>query len=180
MKAKKRIGLIISLVLIVTLLGIVVKNEFANDKTFNALIKKEDGTEQIAYETKLVSLDESETSMEDYKGKILVLNFWVSWCGPCIDEMPELNKFYKKQPKNVEFLAINMTSDEKSANTVEKFRRQYNIKFPIFIDEKGLLQKSFEIISYPTTIIVDSDGVVRYRIQGAVNRDELNEMTSKL
>ena len=73
-----------------------------------------------------------------------------------------------------------MTSDEKSANTVEKFRRQYNIKFPIFIDEKGLLQKSFEIISYPTTIIVDSDGVVRYRIQGAVNRDELNEMTSKL
>ena len=68
MKAEKKIGLIISLVLIVTLLGIVVKNEFANDKTFNALIKKEDGTEQIAYETKLVSLDESETSMEDYKG----------------------------------------------------------------------------------------------------------------
>ncbi|KOS67850.1 hypothetical protein AEA09_04290 [Lysinibacillus contaminans] len=180
MKAKKRIGLIISLVLIVTLIGIVVKNEFANDQTFNALIKTEDGTEQIAYETKLVRLDKSETIMEDYKGKILVLNFWTSWCGYCINEVPELNKFYKKLPKNVEFLAINMTSDEKSAKSAEKFRKQYNIKFPIFLDEKGLIQKSFGIISYPTTLIIDSDGVVQYRIQGEVNRDQLNDLVSQL
>ncbi|MFJ7737783.1 TlpA family protein disulfide reductase [Lysinibacillus sp. NPDC097287] len=180
MTAKKKMGLIISLVLIVTLIGIVVKNEFANDQTFNALIKKEDGTEQIAYETKLVRFDKSETTLEDYKGKILVLNFWASWCGPCINEAPDLNEFYKKKPKNVEFLAINMTSKEKGVESVEKFADQYNIKFPIFLDEKGLLLKSFEIMGYPTTIIIDTDGVVQYRVQGEVNQDELNELVSQL
>lgn len=180
MKVKKKISLITSLVLVVTLIGIVVKNEFANDETFNALIKSEDGTEQLAYETTLVSLDKSEISMEDYKDKILVLNFWASWCGPCINEAPELNKFYKKKPENVEFLTINMTSDEKSAKSAEKFRKQYNTEFPIFLDEKGLLQKSFEIMAYPTTIIIDADGDVQYRIQGEVNRDQLNELVSQL
>ena len=180
MAAKKKIGLIISLVLIVTLIGIVVKNEFADDETITALIKKEDGTEQIVYETKLVGLDHSETTLEDYKDKILVLNFWASWCGPCINEAPDLNEFYKKKLKNVEFLAINMTSKEKGIESVEKFADQYHIKFPIFLDEQGLLLKSFEIMGYPTTIIIDADGVVQYRIQGEVNQDQLNELVSQL
>ncbi|MFJ7950141.1 TlpA family protein disulfide reductase [Lysinibacillus sp. NPDC096418] len=180
MKVNKKISLIISLVLIITLIGIVVKNGFTNNQTINALIKNEDGTERIAYETKLIGLDHSETTLKDYKGKILVLNFWASWCGPCIDEAPDLNKFYKKKPKNVEFLTVNMTSKEKGVESVEKFADQYNIKFPIFLDKKGTLQKSFEIIGYPTTLIIDSDGIVQYRIQGEINREQLNTLVSKL
>lgn len=177
---KKKIGFIITLVLIITLIGIAVKNEFAKDGKFNVLIKKEDGTEQIVYETILVGLDKSETTLENYKDKILILNFWASWCGPCQNEAPDLNKFYEGKSENIEFVAINMTSKEKGVESVKKFRDQYNIKFPIFLDEKGSLQKSFEIINYPTTLIIDSYGVVRHRIKGEINYEQLNEMVSKL
>lgn len=180
MISKNKRSIIILLVLIITLIGIVVKNEFAKDKTFNVLIKKEDGTQQLVYETKLIGLDKSETSLENYKNNVLVLNFWTSWCGNCINEIPELNKFYKKQPENVEFLAINMTADEKNAKSAVKFRKQYDIKFPIFLDETGFLQESFEILAFPTTLIIDSSGVVRHRIQGEVTQEQLNEMISKL
>ena len=177
---KNKISLIILLALVITLVGIVVKNAFTKDETFAALTKKEDGTELIAYETKLVGLDKSETTLENYKDKVLVLNFWTSWCTYCINEVPELNNFYKKQPENIEFLAINMTADEKNAKSAENFRKQYDIKFPIFLDETGFLQESFEIIAFPTTLIIDSSGVVRHRIQGEVTQDQLNEMISKL
>lgn len=179
MVSKNKRSIIILLVLIITLIGVVIKNEFAKDKTF-ALIKKEDGTQQLVYETKLIGLDKSETSLENYKGNVVVLNFWTSWCGYCINEVPELNKFYKKQPENVEFLAINMTADEKNAKSAVNFRKQYDIKFPIFLDETGFLQESFEILAYPTTLIIDSSGVVRHRIQGEVTKEQLNEMISKL
>lgn len=180
MVSKNKRSIIILLVLSITLIGAIVKNEFAKDKTFNVLIKTEDGKEQLVYDTKLIGLDKSETSLENYKNKVLVLNFWTSWCNYCINEIPELNKFYKKQPENVEFLAINMTDDEKNAKSAEKFRKQYDVKFPIFLDETGLLKDSFEITAFPTTLIIDSSGIVRHRIQGEVTQDQLNEMISKL
>lgn len=180
MVSKNKRSIIILLVLIITLIGIVVKNEFAKDERFNVLFKKEDGTEQLVYETKLIGLDKSETSLENHKNKVIILNFWTSWCSYCINEVPELNNFYKKQPENVAFLAINMTDDEKNAKSAEKFKKQYDIKFPIFLDETGFLQESFKITSFPTTLIIDSSGVVRHRIQGEVTQVQLNEMISNL
>ena len=180
MISKNKISSIILFAIVITLVGIVVKNVYTKDETFAAMTKKEDGTELIVYETKLVGLDKSVKTLENFKDNVLVLNFWTSWCTYCINEVPELNSFYKKQPKNVEFLTINMTADEKNAKSAEKFKKQYDIKFPIFLDETGFLQESFEIIAFPTTLIIDSSGVVRHRIQGEVTQDQLNEMISKL
>lgn len=178
--AKNKISSLILLALVITVIAVVAKNAFTEDETFAALTKKEDGTEQLVYETKLVGLDQSETTLENYKDNVLVLNFWASWCTYCIHEVPELNNFYNKQPKNVEFLTINMTADEKNAQSAETFKEQYNVEFPIFLDETGFLQESFEIIAFPTTLIIDSSGVVRHRIQGEVTQDQLNEMIAKL
>ncbi|WP_341301355.1 TlpA disulfide reductase family protein [Lysinibacillus sp. FSL H8-0500] len=177
MISKNKRGLIILLLLSIVLIGSVVKNEFAKD---GALIQKDDGTEQLVYETKLVALDKTETSLENHKNKVIVLNFWTTWCNYCKNEIPELNKFYNKQSGNVEFLAINMTADEKNIKSTEKFRKQYDVKFPIFLDESGFLQKSFKILAFPTTLIIDSSGIVRHRIQGEVTQEQLNQMISKL
>ena len=166
--------------LVITIIGVVAKNAFTKDETLAALTKKEDGTEQLVYETKLVSLDQSETTLENYKDNVLVLNFWTSWCTYCIHEVPELNNFYNKQSENVAFLTINMTDDEKNAQSAEKFKEQYDVEFPIFLDETGFLQESFEIVAFPTTLIIDSSGVVRHRIQGEVTQDQLDEMIEKL
>ena len=178
--AKNKISSLILFTLIITIIAVVAKNAFTKDETFAALTKKEDGTELIAYETKLVSLDQSETTLENYKDNVLVLNFWTSWCTYCIHEVPELNNFYNKQPEDVAFLTINMTADEKNAQSAEKFKEQYDIEFPIFLDETGFLQESFEIIAFPTTLIIDSSGVVRHRIQGEVTQEQLDEMIAKL
>ena len=73
-----------------------------------------------------------------------------------------------------------MTAEEKNAQSAETFKEQYDVEFPIFLDETGFLQESFEIMAFPTTLIIDSSGVVRHRIQGEVTQDQLNEMIAKL
>lgn len=100
----------------------------------------EDGTKQINYETALTKLDQSSTTFEAYKGKILIVNFWASWCGPCQQEAPELEAFYQQKSKDVELLAINATAYDSYAKATA-FKDTYDLSFPIFLDEEGYYRK---------------------------------------
>lgn len=114
----------------------------------------------------LNTIDNRTIRLSDYKEKsAVVLNFWASWCPPCEDEMPHFSKL-EKEYEQVTFLMINLTSQEKSKATVEKFLKDNNYSFTnVLLDEFGELSSKYEIYSIPVTIFIDKQGnIINKRI----------------
>lgn len=118
---------------------------------------------------KLTKLDGSTLEMNSLRGKVIVMNFWATWCGPCITEMPLFEKtmLKYKDDKEVVFLAI--TTDE-DRDLVPPFLKQYKFNLPIAYAE--YLNDLFSVSSIPTTIILDRQGQIAYRQAGFNPRDD--------
>jgi len=95
---------------------------------------------------------------ENIGGKVIILNFFATWCGPCKMEMPELNRFYEAN-KSAPFVMIGINADE-SEEKVREFVREFDVKFPVGIDEHERTQKLYNVKSYPTTLVIGADGRV--------------------
>lgn len=120
----------------------------------------------------LVTLEGEEVTLEDFRGKKILLNFWATWCPPCKEEMPymqELFEDYKKDDFVV--LAVNVTITEKNRDDVDKFITEHELSFPILMDESGKVARQYEVLSYPTSYFIDSDGVIRAKIVGGVSKE---------
>ncbi|MFF2483118.1 TlpA family protein disulfide reductase [Paenibacillus sp. NPDC058071] len=124
---------------------------------------------QLAPDFKLTTLDGKETSLSEWRGKPVFINFWASWCPPCRAEMPHMEKLHVKYGDQAVILSVNMTATEKSSQNVEEFAEKYGLTFPIALDEAGSVMERYRIRSYPTTFVVDADGIVRDRVLGAVD-----------
>ena len=103
-------------------------------------------------------------------GKIAVLNFWATWCPPCRYEMPELETFAVKHGDTIVFAAINL---QEPAEKVKQYLEQNKYTMPVLLDKDGTAAAGFSIRAIPTTIVLDQNGVIRYRKSGAVTADEL-------
>jgi thiol-disulfide isomerase/thioredoxin len=110
----------------------------------------------------LETVDGRKVSLSDFKGKIVLLNFWATWCGPCIKEIPDLKRLYGKyKEKGFEILAI--SGDVKAdRQQVIDFAKQREMNFTVLFGEETL--KLYSISGLPTNIFVDRDGIVRYRL----------------
>ncbi|WP_409973648.1 TlpA disulfide reductase family protein [Bacillus sp. Bva_UNVM-123] len=129
----------------------------------------------------LIDLDGNPIKLSDFKGTPVFLNFWASWCGPCKAEMPHMEKLYaEKKDGDFEILAVNVTTSEKNISHVEKFVADYGLTFPIPLDEKGSVAHQYEIIGYPTSFFIDSDGVIRSKALGPLNEEEMKQRIKRL
>lgn len=128
----------------------------------------------IAADFTLTSLEGETVRLSDYRGKKVLLNFWATWCPPCKAEMPHVQKFYEdEQQRDVVVLGVNLTDTEKSADKVGQFVRARELTFPIVLDEAGLASDLYRVRAYPTSIVIDSQGVIRGKMQGAMSYDSL-------
>lgn len=100
---------------------------------------------------------------KDLAGKVVVLNLWASWCGPCRMELPDFQKFYDKHSKDGT-LSIWAVDAEESPARVQKFLNDKSYTFPILMDPKAFAR--FGIDGIPTTLIADASGAVRFQISG--------------
>lgn len=130
--------------------------------------------EKIAVPDFEMTLINGETvSLSDYRGKKVLLNFWATWCGPCVGEMPAFQRLWDDYPDDVAILAINCGED---AATVEQFASDNNYTFPIILDEDGTLQAMFGgITSIPATLVLDGEGYVMTGGTGAADADTMYE-----
>ncbi len=114
----------------------------------------------------------NEIKLSDFEGKPIVLNFWTSWCGYCVMEMPYFNKAYHDYPQ-VQFLMVNVACDP--GETMEKAQAlisENGYDFPVVYDMTGETSDSYMVYSYPTTVIIDSDGNA-YHYLGAMTEESL-------
>ncbi|MBP2239460.1 peroxiredoxin [Cytobacillus eiseniae] len=129
----------------------------------------------------LEDLNGNPIKLNDYKGKAILLNFWATWCPPCKDEMPHMEKLYQKYNNDgFEILAVNVMTSEKDPKNVNHFIEDYQLTFPIPIDEKGIVFHDYAILGYPTSFFIDSDGVIRKKVMGPVNEEEMEIEILKL
>ena len=135
--------------------------------------------DSIAPDFKGKTSEGKEIKLSDYAGKVVLIDFWASWCPPCREEMPELIKFYKSHndPK-FQLIAINIDNDK--AN-IEKFLDKLSPKpgFPIIADNEHQIPGLFNIEAMPTTIFIDKKGKIRFRHDG-FKQSYINDFNDEL
>lgn len=122
---------------------------------------------QQAPNFELTSLSGETFKLSDYKGQMVMLNFWASWCPPCRVEMPHMETYYQefKEEHNIEILAVNMTTLERgSKEKVPEFTEKHGLTFPILMDEKGDVKDLYDVMVYPTTYIVNAKGIITDKV----------------
>lgn len=127
----------------------------------------------------LPSLDGKSFSTKDTKGKPLVINFWASWCGPCKDEVPELIELYKKHQGEFNLYGVDLTSTD-TMGAMKAFVRDYNINYPVLLDKKGKVAELYNINAFPTTYLVNTDGMIVKKIRGYAGDGKLKKEIESL
>lgn len=128
------------------------------------------------FQAKMPDPTGNELDLSKFRGKTLVVNFWAPWCGPCVEEMPELTALHGEYAqKNVEFIGIGIDS----AGNIQEFLKKIPVKYPLAV--AGFtgteLAKSFGNAQggLPYTVVITPDGNVKYRKMGRVHADELRK-----
>ncbi len=125
---------------------------------------------QPAPDFTLKSLQGENLRLEEYRGKVVLINFWASWCGPCRQEMPILDRIHKRYaPAGFSVLGVNVESEEKKAR---KVANRLNVSFPLLFDQNQQVSEAYSLESMPYTVLVDRDGQVRYIHHGYKPGDE--------
>ncbi|MEK3887961.1 redoxin domain-containing protein [Bacillus sp. FSL K6-3431] len=133
----------------------------------------------------LETLDGESIKLSDYKGKKVILNFWATWCPPCKAEMPHMENYYKTAAENdnVEIIAVNLTNAERGVNKrdkISKFIKEYELTFPIPLDEKGNVGNEYQILTIPTTYMIDSNGFIHKRIVGPMDEEMIGKLVKEM
>ncbi|MEG0371057.1 MAG: cytochrome c biogenesis protein/redoxin [Clostridium sp.] len=117
-------------------------------------------------------------TLSDYKGKVVFLNFWATWCPPCKKEMPDIEKIYKEYGKNsgdviiLGVAAPNM-GDEGDEESIKEFLNDAGYTFPVVFDNGGSVMGEYYINAFPTTFIINKSGSVNKYVPGAINEDTM-------
>ncbi|MHB0924508.1 MAG: TlpA family protein disulfide reductase [Bellilinea sp.] len=107
----------------------------------------------------LADLDGNWVSLDDYKGSVVLINTWATWCPPCRAEMPDLNNFFN-QYRDQGFVVLAINAGEAPA-TAQAFATEVGLDFPVLVDPDYRVLDALKIDTYPTSILVDRDGIVR-------------------
>ena len=133
----------------------------------DALQEKVVGVGDRAPSFTIVADNGRQVSTKDFGGKVLVLNFWATWCPPCIEEIPSLEAMAKQlAPKGVVVLGVSV---DRNAAAYERFRKQARITFLTARDEEARISSSYGTFKYPETYVIDSQGRVRQKHIGPRN-----------
>lgn len=116
----------------------------------------------------LESLNGEKVQLSDLKHKIIFLNFWATWCGPCKKEMPSIETLYQRY-KERDFTFVTISVDYEGPEPVRKFIEKHRYRFPVLLDPKGKTLDLFQINKIPATLIIDRKGKVIGRVIGSRN-----------
>ncbi|MCD8540580.1 MAG: redoxin family protein [Leadbetterella sp.] len=152
---------ILIVALIAGLTSCISKNE---ENTEQNAVQETPPAAQASAGVAFTRLDGQKTDLAALKGKVVVLNFWATWCPPCIREMPSLQALYNKYEKNpgVEFLVVEV---DNKPDLAKSFIEKNNFTFPVY-SPAGIIPEAFLGQAIPTTVILNRKGEISYRHEG--------------
>jgi peroxiredoxin len=164
---RKNIQLVLTIlfVLITSVVLIVFLRE-EKDSTLKTVRPIQPGVEAPLFT--YPDLNGKEVSLADHRGKVVVVNVWATWCPPCRQEMPSMQKLYEKfKGENFEILAVSI--DSEGSEAVTPFMRKMNLTFPALLDPGETIRSLYGITGVPESFIIDKKGIVLEKIIGPIN-----------
>ena len=122
----------------------------AGIRPFNA------GTKALNFH--LEALNGKKSELKDYRGKVVFLNFWATWCGPCKEEMPSMEELHRKF-KDKDFVLLTISVDYEGMKPVKEFIEKHHYTFPVLMDPKCETIELFQVEGIPTTFVIDKKGL---------------------
>ncbi len=176
---------IIAIISLIALSTILIYQNFwpEEDKQDGAMIVSPEvaflqkGDQVNNFELKLFENQEKVYTFNTERNKPIFINFWASWCKPCRDEMPALEKFSNQYKEELEVITINVTETESKLSDVQAFLDEGSYTFPVLLDENSDVTNAFSVITIPTSFLIDENGILMEdTIKGALTLDEMTEM----
>jgi peroxiredoxin len=125
----------------------------------------------------LSSVSGDPQTLSQYKGQVILVNFWATWCGPCQQEMPLLDQMYKKyKPAGFTLIGVNV---DKTAPAVKELLARKPVSFPVLLDPANQVSKAYHVDEMPSSVIIDRKGQIRYIHRGYKPGDE-NEYQDRI
>jgi cytochrome c biogenesis protein CcmG, thiol:disulfide interchange protein DsbE len=110
------------------------------------------------------------TTMADYKGKVVLLNIWATWCGPCRVEMPAIERLHRKFA-GTDFRLVSVSIDKDDSTVVRRFAQELGLTFEILHDRSGAIQQAYQTTGVPESFVIDRDGTIVKKVIGAAEWD---------
>lgn len=138
---------------------------------------------KLAPEITLNNLNGQTVKLSDYRGKIVILNFWASWCPPCKSEMPELNEAAREFASGADAVLLTVNLTDGSRETVDKARKYIadnNYSMTVLLDTQSKAANAYNITSIPTTYVIDKQGIIINSIVGPTTKNALQDYVNQL
>jgi cytochrome c biogenesis protein CcmG, thiol:disulfide interchange protein DsbE len=155
--------------------GVAAKSD---DKTIDEAVKKNEQPTAPSRTLPVLGTDGQQRALADYKGKVVVLNFWASWCTPCRTEAPELEKAQKQLQQSGTGTVLGVAYQD-APNDSEKFIRQFGVTYPSLRDVGGHLAKDYGTRALPETFVVNPQGKIVALSRGTVSQQFLDDAIKK-
>jgi len=158
------------LYLLLAVLAIVVIYRIHNTADSQIQIKSQVGSEigMQAPDFTLRNLNGNLERLSSFKDKVIILNFWATWCAPCLEEMPAFEKIYRRyRSQGLTVIAVSL--DKGDTSKVEKFVDEHSLTFPVLLDLDGIAEKIYPSFTIPFTYVIDKKGIIVARVDGEKN-----------
>ncbi len=177
MEAEKKSGgkkHVVFLVIIVLIAGLFMAGYLIKGKPAG---KKIITSGDRAPEFQVQASDGTLVNLSDFRGKVVLVHFWATWCPPCVEEMPTLDKLYRTFA-NTDLKILAVSVDESGAQSVVPFMQKNNLSVPVFYNPDRSIANLYGTFKFPETYIVNRQGVVQYKVIGS--RDWSDAETTKV
>lgn len=161
----KRLFIIVMLLTVVVFILLITSQPKTTTPVMSLDLTQE---RSLAPDFELSDLNGNRVSLSSLRGKVVLVNFWATWCPPCREEIPSMDRLYQLlKGEDVVLLAINVEAD--GPQVVPKFMERVAFSFPVLFDVDGSVRGKFGVSKYPETFIVDADGVIQRHVIGAMD-----------
>lgn len=157
----------VSLFVLILAGGLFAATRFMGDELFPVSV----GTKAPDFHARTLAATPAVKALDDYRGQVVLLNIWATWCLPCRVEMPSIEDLQREMgPRGLKIVSVSV-DDPGQEQKVRDFARQYGLTFEILHDGSGAIEKQYQTTGVPETFVIGRDGVIRKKVIGASRWD---------